>query len=163
MTELILLILAFSVAGVVYGFYDVVQPWLKPKAKKIIPAVKRLIPKKKPKLQPTSPQDVVSDAHAMVSRPWVSVLTGINASAGPPEDRSQLERSKYGAISPSARAAAMHDYHTRRAQAAQQQQNIQREQNDLFWRQIAEECQKITGCTDFRSSDPDLGRKKYKK
>lgn len=155
MTELILLILAFSLAGVIYGFYDVVQPWLKPKANKIIPAMKRLIPKKKkyvPRFAPTSPQDVIADAHAMgnrfgavpppplASRPWGSV----HAETG-------LYDMRLGQSSQS--------HSARRAQAAQRQQDQQRAQNDLFWRQIAEECQRMTGSTNFKSYDSDLGKK----
>jgi len=112
-----------------YGFYEVVYGWLKPKAKRAAHAIKRLVPKiPKPKpynpsFRTTSPQDIVSEAHAQ---------------------RVQTARA---AIIQSARAV-------------QVRESLNQAENDIFWRQIAIECQKITGSYDFKSYDRDLGKKK---
>jgi len=112
--------------GIVYGFYELVSGWLKPKAKRRWHAIKRLvpkIPKRKPRYETTSPQDIVSEAHVQ---------------------RVQTARA---AIIESARAV-------------QVRESLNQAENDIFWRQIAIECQKITGSYDFKSYDRDLGKKK---
>ena len=148
MIELFFLLLSLFSLGVIYGFYDLVYRWLKPKAERMIPKLRHLIPKiPKPKPRTTSPEDIVSDVHErhqLVSRPWGSIKKL--------PDRSLLARSKYGTISHL-------DYQARSAVAAQVQQDLRNAENDLFWRQVAEECQKIAGHTDFRSYDPDRGKK----
>ena len=115
--------------GIVYGFYELVSGWLKPKAKRKWHAIKRLvpkIPKRKTRYETTSPQDIISEVHELT--------------------RHRVQ---------TARAAIIES-----ARAVQVRESLNQAENDIFWRQIAIECQKITGSTNFKSYDRDLGLKK---
>lgn len=122
-----------------YGFYEVVYRWLKPKAKRTIHEIRRLvpkIPKRKPRVRTTSPQDIVSEVHKVHASPERTFADLL--------DKYPLAKASLGQT----------------AQAAQILQRTNQAESDLFWKQIAMECQKITGSTDFKSYDRDLGKKK---
>lgn len=160
MTELFLLALALSALGFIYGFYDLVRDWLKPKVKRMIPKIKesvlkakKLIPKRKPKRHRIAPYDIVSEVHAdharrkkrynsLVSRPWGTVSEAQRRRVAV---RVGEELSKRGVSS---------------AVAARVQEELRKVENDLFWGQVQEECQRVAGHSDFRSPDPHRGLKK---
>ncbi len=171
MTELFLLVLALSVLGFVYGFYGIVHEWMKPRVERLVPKIKslilkikKLIPKPKPKpkstkYKPRNPysfnprhealrskaKEIINQYRSplsvqVMSRPWSSV---------PPSERTRVfERAQM----------EMDLMGVQSAVAKQVQQELRKVESDLFWSQIEQECQKLTGSRDFKRMPEDLGQ-----